>query len=224
MARSFLLLLVAAVAVSACDSDPVDSGVQSATVTDLAADPAVRSVIDGSLQQTGRYTLFSLRENRVVLAYDNANRADSASTAWDIGFQGSTIIFNGGTSGPGRAQGVIVAEAFADVTEVPAGTVFRTDGSAQCPSGPALAVCSGSGNGWYTYVPFQSSNGGYLVPTPGRTLLVRTADGQGSAKIQIKSYYQGNPAPSTITLQTPARYFSFDFAVNLDGTTFVDAQ
>ena len=33
--------------------------------------------------------------------------ADSTGTAWDLGFRGTTIIVNGGTSGPGAgtAQG-----------------------------------------------------------------------------------------------------------------------
>ena len=225
MTRSLALLFAAALVVSACDStDPVNPiRVETATVANLVADPAVRDNNTGAVVETGRYTLYSLREDRVVLAYDNPNRADSATTAWDIGFQGTNIIVNSGASGPGLAQAVVIPEAFDDVTAVPAGTTFRADGDSACPSGPLRAVCTGSGNGWYTYVPFQTG-GGYIVPTPGRTLLVRTADGLGTAKVRIVSYYQGAPDPATITLATPSRYYTFDVAFNPSGTSFVASE
>ncbi len=60
-----------------------------------------------------------------------------------------------------------------------------------------------------------------MVPTPGRTLVVRTADGEGYAKIRFQSYYQGAPEASAITFTTPGRYFTFDYALNENGRSFV---
>lgn len=233
MTRYILLLGVLAFTLSACDTnDPDDIRVQAVVASDIAADPAERDPNTGAVSETGQYTLYSLRDGEVVLNYDESDRSDSLTTAWDIGFQGSTIIVNGGTSGPGTGGAVIIEEAYDDVAAVPSGTTFRVDGSAVCPSvntpggtfpGSPLAVCTGSGNGWYTYVPF-ATGGGYLVPTPGRTLLVRTADGEGFAKVRFESYYQGNPAPADITAQSAARYYTFEYVVNESGQQFAVEQ
>lgn len=218
-----LTLAAPASLLAGCDSaepeEPINLSVQ--TATDIAADPATRDPVTGRpLGATGRYTLYSLRENRVVLNFDNPNRADSASTAWDLGFRSSDIIVNGGTSGPGQAGAVIVTQTFDGTTAVPTGTTFRVDGQTTCPAGAPLAICGGDGNGWFTRVNFPGSQASYLVPTPGRTILVRTADGQGFAKVAIRSYYQGAPAPEAITLSSPARFYTFDFVLNPRGTSF----
>ncbi len=74
-----------------------------------------------------------------------------------------------------------------------------------------------TGNGWYTYVPFPGGRGGYIVPTAGRTLLVRLADGQGYAKVNFHELLPGLPDPSSITDQSQDRYYSFTFVTNPDG-------
>lgn len=224
----FLLFALAAVAVSGCDSttleEPVDLSVQ--TATEVPADPAQRNPDGSPGTSTGRYTLYSLRENRVVLNYDNANRADSASTRWDIGFRGTDVIINGGTSGPGAGGAVVLSAAFADVTSVPTGTTFRVDGTDSCGSSLSRAICEGSAPantlGFYTYTPFPT-RGGYITPTAGRTVLVRTADGAGYAKVQVRSYYQGVLEASEIVPGSVGRYYTFDYVLNPEGTTFVDA-
>ncbi len=126
----------------------------------------MRDNTTGQVADTGRYTLYSLRDGEIVLSYDEEDRSDS--TLYRLGYrfqQGSTIIVNGGTSGPGMGAALILEEAFDDVTEVSSSTTLRVDGSADCPAvntpggtfpGTPLAVCTGSGNGWYTYVPFPS--------------------------------------------------------------------
>lgn len=230
MFRTLPLLAAFALVLTACDSnDPIDeTRVEANVVVELAADPGQRDPTTGQVNDTGRFTLYSLRTGEVVLSYAEEDRSDSTTALWDIGFRGTDIIVNGGTSGPGTGGAVVIEEAFDDVTEVPAGASFRVDGSATCPSvttpggtfpGTPRAICSGSGNGWYTYVPFQTG-GGYIVPTPGRTLLVRTADGQGYAKVRFDNYYQGRPAPAEITASSPGRYYTFEYVVNPDGTSF----
>ena len=231
MTRFTLFIGILALTLAACDStDPIDeTRVEANVVADLAADPGVRDQTTGVVNDTGRYTLYSLRDGEVVLSYDEADRSDSLTTAWDVGFRGTTIIVNGGASGPGNAGAVVLEEAYDDVMAVPASASFRVDGTAACPTvqtqngpvpGPSLAVCTGGGNGWYTYVPFPGNMGGYIVPTPGRTLLVRTADGDGYAKVRFESYYQGAPEASEITATSQDRFYTFEYVVNPFGRTF----
>lgn len=229
----FLLLAAFAVTFTACDSGsdtPLDLTVQ--TATEIAADPAQRDQNTGQvLGQTNQFTLFSLRTGDVVVNYDAAERADSASTRWDIGFRGSEIILNGGASGPGAAVGLIVEDTFTSVTDAQAPSYsYRRDGESECPDvqtpvgpqpGRSLAVCTGSGNGWFTYVPFTGTPGGYAVPTPGRTLLVRLADNSGYAKVNFLNYYQGRPEPSEITSRSADRYYTFEYVVTDQTGSFV---
>lgn len=226
MPRLLLAALAAVLTLSACDSSdpaPTPQPLNVQTVADVNADFGPRNPTTGQVAGTGRFAFYSLRENRLVLGVDNANRADSASTAWDIAFRGTTILVNGGTSGPGQGAAQIVATSFADLTEAPADG-YRVDGDAanDCPAvqgrpGAPYAICTGSGNGWYTYVPF-STGGGYIVPTPGRTIVVRNADGVTYSKVRVLSYYQGNPDPASITSSTPERYYTFEFVVQPDGS------
>ena len=226
---STLLLL------SACDSSPDEPFVAVLEdATDIPADPATRDPSTGQVTGTGNFTLFSLRasdstrtarDERIVVRYDDAERADSATTQWDIGFRGTEVILNGGSSGPGAALGVIVPEPFDEISDALAtDAAFRRDGESPAGPvrGPARAVCTGSGNGWYTYVPFPSGQGGYIVPTAGRTLLVRLADGQGYAKVRFDSYYRGNPDPAAITERSEDRFYTFSYVTNPDGSSFED--
>ena len=229
----FLLLAALGLTLAACDTnepdDPPNLNVQ--TASNIAADPATRDPNTGQTMGTDQFTLFSLRTGQVVVNYDDVERADSASTQWDIGFRGSDIILNGGTSGPGAAVGLIVSETFESVTDAQdPGFTYRRDGESACPDistpfgaqpGPARAVCGGSGNGWYTYVPFPGNRGGYLVPTPGRTLVVRLADNSGFAKINFQSYYLNAPEASAINDRTEGRYYTFEYVVNNQGSSFV---
>ena len=142
---------------------------------------------------TGPYTLFSLAENRVV------PNADSASTAWDIGLFGTTIIVNGGTSGPGEGAASIVEKEFEDVTSAD-GIELVVDGEGNCPRGD-FAICIGSGNGWYLY------GGNGVQPLPGRTLVVRTAEG-GFAKVKFLEYVLSDPQPDG----SRPRFYTFEHA------------
>ncbi len=144
----------------------------------------------------GLITYFSLRINSVV--------QDSASTDWDMAFQGTTIFINGGISGPGEG-GVLVSEAlFEEVTEAPT-SGYVTD------SATGLAIPTGSGGGWYNYNPASM----LITPIPGRILVVRTADGR-FAKVRILSYYRG--APAEITVDSESRYYTFEYVFQPSGS------
>ncbi len=153
----------------------------------------------------GAFTFYSLRENRVVLQHDNPDRADSATVAWDLAFRGTTILTNGGSSGPGQGQAQVVTAAYETVAEAPEGG-YASD----APGQPA--VPTGSGNGWYNY------NGAtnLITPIPGRTIVVKTADGR-YATVRILSYYRGNPPTPNGQTDAP-RYYTFEYVFQPDGS------
>lgn len=203
MTRTFLLStsLFLVLFLTACDDNPTspDGGdaIVAERVTDLPADPFV-GFVNGRPVGTNLHTFYSLRENRIV------ERADSATTEWDVAFRGSTILVNGGTSGPGQGAAQILETTFAEVTLAPE-TGYATDSAA----GPALGT--GSGQSWYSYNPATQ----ILQPTPGRVIVVKTADGR-YAKINMVSYYRGAPANPVNTDE--ARYLTFDFLFQPDGS------
>lgn len=211
---SFALATVLLMTLSACDDsnpaapeEPVELDVQ--TVEDLPADPIVTIGENGRPQGLNQYTFFSLRNNEIVLESGAEARADSNSTAWDIALQGTTIRVNGGTSGPGNGAAYVAEAAFENVVEVDTERL-------QPDTDEALAISTGSGSGWYNY----NANGqNYVRPIPGRTLVVRTADGNGYAKIRVQSYYEGAPdLPIDNREAHPSRYYTFDYVARTDGT------
>lgn len=219
--NTYILLLFFAI-FAGCDSSSSNDDPEpltANTLSDVAADPTTgRDPATGAPISLGQYALISFRTGEVVLTYDAVTRTDSASTAWDIGLQGTNIIVNGGTSGPGQAAAVIVEDAFENVTEAPADSEFRIDGSAACTTsmgeaGLSFAICPGSGSGWYTYDPQNN----LITPIPGRTIVVRTADGR-YAKFRVLSYYEGNPAVADITETTPSRYYTIEYVFQEDGS------
>ena len=216
--RTFLLLsLTPVLLLAACDSiEPLDetTPVEAVRVEDLPADPTTPDPQTGRPVGTGRYTFFSLRTGEIVLRYDEPDRSDSASTAWDLAFQGTNILINGGTSGPGQGGAVVLEVPFDEVTEAPTGDQFRVDGVDECPNGVKRAIRPGSGNGWYNYDPTTH----IITPIPGRTIVVRTADGR-YAKVRILSYYKGAPDPGTIDPEAnPSRYYTFEYVFQPDGS------
>ncbi len=149
---------------------------------------AVRTVSDlqtvgsGMGAAEGPFTLYSLREERIV------PQKDSASAVWDIGFRSTTIIVNGGTSGPGQGAATVISMPFEDVTEPPADNLFRTDGDGDCPNESVYAICTGSLNGWYEY-----AGSGVVNPMPATTLVIRLAEGS-FAKVRIVKYEMAGEA------------------------------
>jgi len=197
------LLTIGVLALTGCDTtgvndDEGDAPLETIRVNDLPADPDTTSG-PGRPQGYGRYTFFDLRDDEIVLRSSNDNRADSASTEWDIAVQSVHIIVNGGPNGPGQGAVYTATEAFQDVTEV------NTDSL----TGHAVGD-------WYSY----NTNGNNIVrPKPGRTLVVRTADGESYAKIRILSYYEGAPDDPAES-DAESRYYTFEYVLQDDGTSF----
>ncbi len=180
-----------------CDkSEVLVEPLAAQTVKNIAADPTV-SLAGQPVAATGKYALFSFANGIIA-------NSDSATTKWDIGFRGTTIMLNGGTSGPGQA-GVIVKDGlfddFKEITE----TSFVQDAK------PAFGIPTGSGKGWYNY----NTTNNIITPIPGKVFLVKTADGK-YAKFEVVSYYKD--APATIEATTPARFYTIRYIYQPDGS------
>ncbi|MFD2935660.1 HmuY family protein [Spirosoma flavum] len=184
------------------DNPVIVQPLTSTTAKDIAADPT--SVTSATGQQpvaaTGKFTLYSFKDNKQV-----AN-TDSATTKWDIGFRGTTIIVNGGAIRTGQGGAYIHTGTFDDLTIVPTSATFAQDQSAT-----QLAITTGSGKGWYNYD--QTTN--IISSIPGKVFIIRTGDSK-YAKMEILSYYQG--APATPSATSVARYFTFRYLYQPDGS------
>ena len=203
--RQISIWIAAALVVttSACkkDSDSTPAPLEAKTVTDINANPA----------DNGGYSLyFNLTTGTTVPA------TDSATTKWDIAFKTTTIKVNSGTSGPATASAQIVAAGFDDLTEAPADG-YATDGAA------GFAIPSGSGSGWYNYTGAATSGPQHaILPIAGKSIVVKTANGK-YAKIQIVSYYKGNPNTSTaefadLTKRPLGGYYTIRYMIQADGS------
>ncbi len=198
---SVAFLIFSAVLFSACDDNDNEPVVQleATTVSDL------NSV------STKNYTLFSFSDNAIVL------NADSATSKWDIGFRGTTIILNGGVSGPGLAAGQIITGIFDELAEAPS-TGYNQD------SETSKAIVGSAAGGWYTYTGEAPAGPKHAVlPNAGRILVLKTADGK-YVKVEMISYYQGNPNTTTagfadVTTRPASRFYTFRYIYQADGTT-----
>lgn len=191
---SILAILLVFTACKKSDSDSTFSG-EFETASDIQA---------GS----NSFTFYNLSTGEVV--------SDSNSTNWDIAFKDAGfeifIITNGGTRGPGEGGGILLDVDIDEVIEVPSDDQFNVESDTDYSINP-------SPNGWWIYTgenPAYPANHAVLPKSP-HTILVRTATGN-YAKIEILSYYQGNPdtsSPEFISLQTrPASgYFTFKYEV-----------
>jgi hypothetical protein len=192
-----LLAVVVSLSATSCkdkkkeDPKPENKTVSTQTVREVNANTA-----------PGAYTLFSFKDNTVI-----AN-SDSNSTKWDIGFKSTTIIVNGGTSGPGNAAALIYTGLFSDLTEAPENGYKQDNDNIT----PPHAIPTGSGNGWYNYSGVPTH---VITPIPGRVLVFRTADDK-YAKVELISYYKGVPA--TPNMADEAGYYTFRFTYQSDGS------
>jgi hypothetical protein len=199
------LMFLLSVGLLACDDDDTDvvKPLEAELVENLAADPTQNP--DGSPKtKTNKFTLFSFKDNAVI-----AN-TDSATSKWDIGFRSTTIIVNGGVSGPGQAQAQVVSGVFDELTDAPA------DGYSTDAQG-TYAI-----SGWYNYTGQSGTPANAIIPVPGKIIVINTADGR-YAKVEILGYYYGNPDTSTaqfadLNTRPAARYYTFRFIYQPDGS------
>lgn len=199
------LLLTAALGFTACDkeNDPQPQVLlETQTATDIPADPT------GERGAPPNFTFFDLETGQVL------SKADSNSTKWDLAFAGTTVIVNSGVSGPGKGSATLVDGIFDDISTAP------VEGYAK-DTQEGYAIPTGSGNGWYTYTG-QSTPSYAILPIPGKVVVLTTGDGN-FAKVEILSYYKGNPDTSTPefadrSTRAEARHYTFRYMVQTNGS------
>ncbi len=157
---------------------------------------------------TGKYTFFSFTSGEEVAV------TDSATANWDIGFSGTTIIFNGGTKGPSTvAAQYVMPSTFSEITTAP--TLAYT-----------LTILSGAGS-WYNYYSGATYAGPHtIIPIADKIVVVQLANGR-YVKLQLLNYYQGAPTdvPTTGATYTGiGKYYSFKYTISDETSAFNDMQ
>jgi hypothetical protein len=182
-----------------CDDEKVEPVVsKSFTIKNLPADPGTgRDSVGNLIGDKKLFTFFRLSDSTVV------SNSDSATTKWDIGFKGSTIILNGGTSGPGQTAGFFFNGIYNDLKEVPLDSIFKKD------SAPNYVV----NKSWYAYNPAAMT----IAPVPGRFIVLKTTLGH-YAKLEILSYYKNAPTSPNAFIDAD-RYYTFRYFYQGNGTT-----
>ncbi|GAB2627200.1 HmuY family protein [Belliella aquatica] len=164
-------------------------------VEDLAAPNDEIDRTTGEVVVARPFQFFSLERNELVTENED----------WDLAFKGTTIRVNNTKN----VEAAIVNGIFEEISEVPANATFRTD------SENTFAIPTGSGSGWYNY----NSATFTVTPIPGRVILVKTTEGN-FLKLEILSYYKGNPPVEEINPRTtPSGYYTFRFVLQTNGTS-----
>ena len=180
-----LFLGFAAFTIACDDNNPIPPvGLQAVTVQNLIADTIIGITpgvppAGGIPYGAGKFTFYSLETNSIIPS------TDSASNRWDLGFRGTTIITNSGSSGPGQGGAFVWTGLFADLKSIPADSTCRVDAA------PNYAIPVGSGRAWYTYSQAEQ----LVRPIPGKILVIRTSSGK-FAKVEILNYYKGGVTPA----------------------------
>ena len=204
---SIILFITVSIAFVSCKKENnVPVVLQATTVNNLASDTILGLNQQGQPYGSGKYTFFSFETNSVI------SNSDSATAKWDIGFRGTTIITNGGNSGPAGGGGFIYIGTFSDLKEIPSDSTFKTDNA---PTVYAIPI--GSNKGWYVYNPQTN----LVTPIPGRVLVIRTASGK-YAKLEILNYYKGGVTPDASASDDDKlkkqRFYTFRYMFQRDGS------
>lgn len=180
-----------------------DSGDTELTFT---GDVEMAMDVQAGTDQEGGFTYYNLSTNSIV------SDEDSATSNWDIAFKDAGfeiyIITNNGISGPGNGGAILVDQDFETITGIPNNDQFKIDTEQE------LAIQSAPG-GWWIYTAEQQQPNHAVLPKDPHTIFVRTATGN-YAKIEILSYYEGNPDTSTqefadFRTRPASGYFTFRF-------------
>lgn len=136
--------------------------------------------------------------------------ADTATNKWDLKFKSTSIFVNSGTSGTGTTQAQVVSSTFETLLAAPADG-YKVDATG------ANAI-----TGWYTYTADTAPTHAILT-VPGKIFVIKTSAGN-YAKVEMISYYKGNPNTTTadfadLTKRPASRFYTFRFAYQGDGTT-----
>ncbi|TZF85955.1 hypothetical protein FW774_02520 (plasmid) [Pedobacter sp. BS3] len=194
--RTLALVLIGSVTLlAACSKDKDDAQPEESTLT-------VNQVND--LDGSAGDVYYSLSTNSQVTGND------IQTNKWDLKFSGTTIYVNSGTSGPGTTQAQVVNSTFADLTVAPT-SGYKSDSATE------KAI-----TGWYNYTNTTEPQHAILM-VPGKIIVVKTSTGK-YAKLEMQSYYLGNPDTTTsafadLATRPKSKVYTFRFVYQADGTT-----
>jgi hypothetical protein len=196
--------------VSCSNNDPAPVPLSAITFKDLNADYA--PLVFGSPTapptrpaETKKYTFFSFKTGQIVTVSE-----PNKSALWDIGFQGTNIIVNGGTGRAGVGGAIVQQGVFDEIKEAPATGYTQDDDSSNqfAISGREFiqGVTTPTNNWWFNSGSRTST---IVSPIAGRVIIIKTADGR-YAKMEILSFYKGAPAVVN-NLVDLDRHFTFRY-------------
>ena len=167
---------------------------EATLIQDLAAPNDVIDRTTGQVTQARPFVFFSLETQSIV----------TEAQDWDIAFKGTTIRVNSSKN----VTAALANGIFEELKEVPASAQFATD------TPTTFAIPTGSGAGWYNY----NSATFTVTPIPGRILLFKTSKGN-YVKLEIMSYYKGNPPVAQINpMTTPSAHYTFRYILQPNGS------
>ncbi|MEO6489010.1 MAG: HmuY family protein [Ferruginibacter sp.] len=219
MKRTMTAILTAGILFTACKKDDVSTPVDKTndgtfkvftegkitTVQNLMADTIIGFAPTGQPYGANKFSFFSIENNSLIPS------TDSATSRWDIGFKGTTIITNAGTSGPGLGGAFVQIGTFDGLNTISPDSTFKMDAA------PVYAITTGSGKGWYNY---DGANN-LLTPLPGRVMVIRTSSGK-FGKLEITNYYKKGVTPAASASDDEKlhnqRYYAFRYTFQSNGS------
>ena len=193
---SVLFFLLSFTLISCGDDDTPEPVIplEATLIQDLAAPNDVIDRTTGQVTQARPFVFFSLETQSIV----------TEAQDWDIAFKGTTIRVNSSKN----VTAALANGIFEELKEVPASAQFATD------TPTTFAIPTGSGAGWYNY----NSATFTVTPIPGRILLFKTSKGN-YVKMEILSYYKGNPPVAQINpMTTPSAHYTFRYILQPNGS------
>jgi hypothetical protein len=190
-----LLSLAALISCVSGENENPQLPLEAEIVNDLAAPNDVIDRTTGQILEEKPFQFYSFSENRLM----------TENEPWDLAFKGTTIR----TNSDQNVKAALIDGIFHEINEVPESANFRMDTDEE------LAIPTGSGNGWYNYNPGTHT----IKPIPGKVILIQTASGN-YAKVEILSYYKGNPSDEELDPFThEGATYTFQFVLQPNGTT-----
>ncbi|MFT3824977.1 MAG: HmuY family protein [Chitinophagaceae bacterium] len=165
---------------------------------------------------------------------ENISRTDSyqKTSRWDLAFGGLYNSFISGNNGSdsknngygttGKGGILVLAQAFDNVTDIPADSLFKTGKDI---AGTDDSGSFGQGTGWYLYDfngnilgdgSYDKQHVAYALPAT-RTVVVRTAKGN-YAKLKMISCYKNAFTATQWFRNTPHMYFTFEYVLVPQGS------
>jgi hypothetical protein len=178
-------------ALSACsDSDPIGPG----------TDPSVPTL---TVNAASGWTYVKLGTTASVVTVSDP----TSSAGWDLAFNATSVMLNGGAAGPGGVEGYCLCQnasaTDAQVKAMKAETqlsAFEGAGTTQLPTDSkawATDALTPAITDWWTYNPATHAVG----PTPNRSWVLRTASGTSFAKLRIAAVGVAGRGFGVITLE-----------------------